>query len=90
MICRKQKLDKIDKVMNKHVRKFGFAVKDDQFKESSFTHRGGIINRCVSVARTPKGVALRDTKDAGKTTLFFTRNEWKAFTRGVKNSEFDL
>lgn len=66
--------------------KFMFPVSDSAFKKSSYSR---IITFCVSVARTPEGVAVRDTKDHGKNTLFFTAGEWKAFVNGVKNGEFD-
>ncbi len=36
-----------------------------------------------------KGVAIRDTKDEAKTTLFFTPAEWDAFSRGMKAGKFD-
>lgn len=67
-----------------------FPVKDGDFITSSYTHQGGIINRCVAVAITPQGVAVRDTKDSQKTTLFFNHDEWDAFVKGVKESQFDL
>ncbi len=72
-------------------KKFSFPVEDDQFQTSSYTHKGGIINRCVMVATTDKGRAIRDTKDTkkNKTTLFFNPEEWDAFIKGVKNGEFD-
>jgi len=70
---------------------FSFPITDEQFKTSSYTHPGGIITRCVMVAKTSKGVAARDTKDTKKvkTTLFFTPEEWDAFIKGVKDNEFD-
>ncbi len=48
-----------------------------------------IITWCVSVAKTSQGVAVRDTKDKTKKTLFFKPDEWRAFVKGVKNGEFD-
>jgi hypothetical protein len=69
--------------------KFKFPVNDSQFKTSSYTNPGGIINRCVNVAMTSDGVAVRDTKDPDKTTLFFRKDEWEAFIKGVKDGQFD-
>lgn len=46
--------------------------------------------QCVAVAQKDGMVAVRDTKDANKTTLLFTRDEWEAFVAGVKNNEFDV
>jgi len=69
------------------VRHFRFPVKNRDFKKSSGSR---IITWCVAVAVTPKGVAIRDTKDPRKKTLFFTRGEWRAFVRGVKNCEFEV
>lgn len=70
---------------------FSFPVEDDQFKTSSYTNPGGIINRCVKVAITKHGVAVRDSKDkkAKPATLFFTHAEWEAFIKGAKEGQFD-
>jgi len=69
---------------------FSFPVSDDQFHTSSYTNPGGIITRCVTVARTAQGVAVRDTKDQSKTTLYFRNDEWDAFLKGAKEGQFDL
>lgn len=69
---------------------FSFFVKDEAFKKSSYTHRGGIINRCVVVAIVPEGVAVRNSNDKSKNTVFFTNDEWDAFIKGVKNNEFEV
>jgi Domain of unknown function (DUF397) len=46
---------------------------------------------CVEVAHLSGGmVALRDSKDTGKTAHVFDRQEWAAFIAGAKNGEFDL
>lgn len=65
-----------------------FPVKDEQFK----TSMGWCGNRpqCVAVAKTTHGFAVRSTTDPEKKTLFFNNKEWKAFTNGVKNHEFDV
>jgi len=45
----------------------------------------------VEVAHLSGGmVALRDSKDTGKTAHVFDREEWAAFIAGAKNGEFDL
>lgn len=67
-----------------------FPVEDLDFVKSSYSHPGGIITRCVSVAVKPEGVAIRDTKDPSKATQFYDRGEWDAFIKAVKNGEFDL
>ncbi len=72
------------------VKPFMFPVEDGQFKTSTYTHPGGIINRCVKVAIRPEGVALRDSKDSSNTTLYFKPEEWDAFLRGAKEGQFDL
>jgi len=69
---------------------FSINVSDADFKVSSFTHRGGIINRCVAVAMKPEGVAVRNSNDGSKNTVYFTREEWDAFIKGVKQDEFNL
>lgn len=65
---------------------FSFSVNDSSFRKSSYSR---IITWCVAVAVTPDGVAVRDTKDHRKKTLFFTHDEWKAFVAGVKKGEFN-
>ncbi|KKR47318.1 MAG: hypothetical protein UT83_C0011G0002 [Parcubacteria group bacterium GW2011_GWA2_40_143] len=45
---------------------------------------------CVGVAISDKTVAVRNTKDASKTTLKFTASEWREFVKAVKNCEFDV
>lgn len=66
-----------------------FEVQDADFTKSSDTPPI-YFAKCVEVARTPQGVAVRDTKDESKTTLFYTHDEWSAFVSGVKKGEFDV
>jgi hypothetical protein len=66
-----------------------FPVRDSDFVKSSYSQPGATIT-CVQIARKPRGVAIRDSKDATKTTLFFSNAEWKAFLAGAKDGEFDL
>ena len=63
-----------------------FAVKDSEFVVSGWC---GNRPRCVQVARKAEGVAVRDSKDPSKQTLFFTHDEWDAFVKGVKSGEFE-
>lgn len=70
--------------------RFTFPVRNEDFKTSSFTQRGGIITRCVQVATKPEGVAIRDSKNPAGPVLFFTRDEFTVFVCGVKNDEFKL
>lgn len=65
-----------------------FSVNDSDFIKSEASW--GYVQNCVSVAIKPEGVAVRDTKDHGKATQFYTHNEWKAFTEGVKSGQFDI
>jgi hypothetical protein len=60
----------------------------DWFKSSYSNGNGG---SCVEVAYLPDGGrAVRDTKDHGRgPVLLFTAAEWVAFTKGVKDGEFD-
>ena len=55
------------------------------YKVSSFCNFG----ECVEVGQLPDGfVTVRDTKDPERrTSLTFTRDEWEAFVKGVKNGE---
>ncbi len=67
---------------------FTFKVEDSDFQSSM----GWCGNRpqCVLVAVKPEGVAIRDSKDASKRTLFFTREEFAAFVGGIKDGEFGV
>lgn len=68
------------------MKEFSFPVSDDDFMPSM----GWCKNRpkCVVVAMKSEGVAVRDSKLANSPTLFFTHEEWTAFTNGVKDGEF--
>ena len=65
---------------------FRFKVSDEDF-HSSFGWCGN-RPKCVMVAIKPEGVAIRDSKDHTKATLFFTREEFLAFANGIKAGEF--
>lgn len=57
------------------------------WRKSSFSNDGG---NCVEVAPLKSGyIAVRDSKDPRGPVLLFTGPEFKAFTAGVKNGEFD-
>lgn len=66
-----------------------FSVQDSDFRTSFHTFKQ-FPPRCVQVAIKPEGVAVRDSKDLNKHTLFFTHEEWIAFSKGVKEGEFDV
>lgn len=59
------------------------------WRKSSYSNGGG--GQCVEVADLPDGGrAVRDTKDHGRgPVLLFTAAEWAAFSKGVKDGEFD-
>lgn len=60
---------------------------DGDFKKSRHCAH---CSRCVVVAHKDGVIAVRDTKDANKTTLQFNKDEWQAFIAGVKSGEFDF
>ena len=64
-----------------------FAVRDSDFRKSRWSKNNP--KTCVMVAIKLEGVAVRDSKDATKTTLFFSHDEWNAFVKGVKDNEFN-
>jgi len=65
-----------------------FRVSDADSASSTYTDSTK-YTWCVEVARKKRGVAVRDARNRGAGTLFFTNNEWQAFVNGVKNGEFD-
>lgn len=64
-----------------------FKVADQDFVKSTWSKNNP--KTCVMVALKPEGVAVRDSKDPARATLFFSHDEWDAFTKGVKGGEFD-
>ncbi len=68
---------------------FSFSVSDEDFEKSGWSNKR-YNPFCVEVAKKPEGVAVRDSKDVDKRTLFFTKDEWKAFVLGVKDGQFDV
>lgn len=66
-----------------------FSVRDADFRTSSYSDPGGIIKTCVEVAIKPEGVAVRNSNDKNKTTIFFTPDEWRTFLKGARAGEFE-
>ena len=67
------------------VENFSFPVKDELFVTSKHCRPW---KHCVLIAKVKEGVALRDSKDSTKNTLFYTHAEWDAFTKSIKDGEF--
>ncbi len=60
---------------------------DRDYYKSSFSVQGS----CVEVAFTETGeVFVRDSKASGGPELRFNESEWRAFTAGVHNREFEF
>jgi hypothetical protein len=59
------------------------------FKISLQCRYGG-IPRCVAVAHKNGIIAVKDTKNPDQDHLTFDKEEWAAFTAGIKNGEFDF
>lgn len=54
-----------------------------QWRKSS--HSGGVQDEaCVELARFPRAVAIRDSKNPGSGHLALTRGQFAALTRGIK------
>jgi Domain of unknown function (DUF397) len=65
------------------------------WRKSSHSGRNG--GACVEVKVVPGSkegsdyvIAMRDSKDPDGPTLYFTPEEWRAFTLGVLDGEFDV
>ncbi len=63
------------------------SVNDKDFRKSSFSNGG---TDCVEVAQKEDTIAVRNSNDVNKNTVFFTKSEWEAFVSGVKNNEFNI
>ena len=65
-------------------------MEDNRFTNWRKSRRSGGGDNCVEVAFAADGaVGVRDSKDRSGPILQFTRAEWVAFTRGVRDGEFD-
>ena len=65
------------------------------WRKSSYSGRNG--GTCVEVRVVPGAkegsdyvITMRDSKDPDGPVLTFTPDEWRAFTLGVQDGEFDL
>lgn len=57
------------------------------WRKSSYSSGNG---NCVEIASTETAVGVRDSKQGGHgPTLEFSRSEWDAFIRAIKDGEFD-
>jgi hypothetical protein len=61
------------------------------------SHSGGDDSPCIEIAVLPGSkegsdriIAMRDGSDPGGPVLIFTPDEWRAFTAGVSDGEFDV
>lgn len=63
------------------------AFTDGDFKTSSLT--GDVGCYCVEVAQKDGIVAVRDSANRQRGTLYFEPEEWAAFVGGVRLGEFD-
>lgn len=59
------------------------------FKKSSFSFEVPSI-KCVGVSIGTGDVQLTNLSNRNGTIITFTLDEWDAFVKGVKNSEFDI
>lgn len=59
------------------------------FKKSSYST---VLpsTKCIGVSISDEDVLVTNISQQGKQKLRFTREEWDAFIKGVKNGEFDL
>lgn len=64
-----------------------FGVEDKDFTVSSWSKNNP--KTCVAVAIKKEGVAVRNSNDSGRKTVYFNHDEWQAFINGVKTGEFD-
>jgi Domain of unknown function (DUF397) len=55
------------------------------WRKSSHSNPSG---NCVEAAQVGRGVAVRNSRFPDGPALVFTRAEWNAFLRGVKDGDF--
>ncbi|OHA79941.1 MAG: hypothetical protein A2747_01835 [Candidatus Yonathbacteria bacterium RIFCSPHIGHO2_01_FULL_44_41] len=68
----------------------GQKVDEEGFKTTSFTKRKPISFSCVSVKKEGGRLLVRSTRDPNKTTLSFDKDEWDAFTKGIREGELNF
>ena len=62
--------------------------KDEDFKKSTMSPPTP-YPCCVEVAHKDGVIAVRNSTDTTKNTVFFNKAEWSAFLGGAKKGEFD-
>lgn len=68
----------------------GQKIDSEGFMTSSWTTRVRPPYFCVSIKKNEdNSISIRNTNDKTLKTLKFTKEEWEAFVKGVKNGEFD-
>ena len=65
------------------------VYKPADFIKSSWSGKWGGMVDCVEVANNGASVGVRDSKNPSSAVLSFSRSEWAAFVKGVKDGEFD-
>lgn len=63
-----------------------FLFKDTDFLKSSWSKNNP--QTCVLIAKNEKTIAIRDSKDKLKTTLYLSIEEWEAFKKEILSQEF--
>lgn len=71
------------------VDKMGRKVDSEGYTTSTPTIITNMRLTCVSVKMEELAVKVRNSNDPNKTTCEFTKDEWRAFVKGVKQGEFD-
>jgi hypothetical protein len=68
-----------------------FKLQGIEFRTSSFSNIDP-VPYCVTVGQAQDGsVIVRNSQDSDSAkALIFTKEEWKAFVKGVKANEFDF
>jgi hypothetical protein len=61
---------------------------EEGWYKSSYSGNGG--GSCVEVKMTGHSVLVRNSRDRAASVLEFTLDEWRAFTAGAHDGEFDL
>jgi Domain of unknown function (DUF397) len=60
------------------------------WRKSSRSGSSGSDSSCVEVARFPRSIGVRDSKDPEGAKLAFNQSDWRSLIASIKDGDHDL